>query len=121
MNTAVTINLDYLLCSLETCQTAWKVLHQTFVKAGFQLQERLFTITLPQGAAGLRAEKAIEEAAALLELQDIVLGDVLRSCHAFEYQALAALDIPRPGNAGIEVSFMETGAFPAMQGLFSAH
>lgn len=121
MSTAITINLDYLLCSLETCQATWKVLHEVFVKAGFQLQERLFTIALPQQAANARAERAIEEAAALLQLQDIVLGDVLRSCHAFEYQALTTLEIPRPGNAGIEVSFMETGAFPAMQGLFTAH
>lgn len=121
MNTAVTANLDYLLCSSETCHATWKILHQVFVKAGFALQERMFTIAEPQQVASVRAERAIREAADLLQLQGIVLGDVLRTCFAFEYHTLTALDFPQPNIQGIEVSFMETGAFPAMQGIFTAH
>lgn len=121
MNTAVTINLDYLLCTQETCHTAWKVLSHCFARAGFALQERMFTIAQPQEVASVLAEQAVQEAADLLVLQDIVLGDVLRTCFAFEYSTLSMLEVPRPGQRGIEVSFMETGAFPALQGLFASH
>ena len=121
MNTAVTANLDYLLCSTEACRATWEVLHQAFLKAGFVLQERMFTIAEPQHIAAPKAERAIREAADLLQKHGIVLGDVLRNCFAFEYNALTALDFPQPNFRGIEVSFMETGAFPAMQGIFTAH
>lgn len=121
MNTAVTINLDYLLCSSEACQATWKIMHHVFVRAGFELQERMFTIALPRELAAPLAEQTIREAADLLQLQDISLSDVLRACFTFEYQTLTTLDVPRPGNQGIEVSFMETGAFPSLQGIFTAH
>lgn len=119
MNTAVTINLDYLLCSASECQSAWKSLHQAFQEAGFELQERMFTIGLPQTEATPLAEAAIRIATDRLALQGLVLGDVLRTCFAFEYQTLSTLDFPRPNSKGIEVSFMETGAFPALSGLYT--
>lgn len=115
MSTAVIIHLDYLLSPAEACQKAWKVLQQSFVDAGFSEQERLFTINQPYDWGALLAEEAMRVADQALQQQGLVLADVLRNCQAFEFQQAGAIESPAPSTGGIEVSFVETGAWLARQ------
>lgn len=120
MNTAVLIDLDYQLNPAEACYTAWKILQQCFIDAGFRIQERLFIIAEPLANASELARQALQRAEHRLLTLGLDMGSVVEACSTFEYKVLFPLPCPQPSTTGIEVSFMDTGTFAAWRGVAQA-
>lgn len=114
MPVAVDINLDYHLHPVDTCYTAWKVLQQCFAEAGFRLQEQLFVTDQAWQWGSLLADTALHEARQRLQQCGLDLDQLVSSTTVFEYQAIRSREAA-PQTDGIEVSFLETGAFQAWQ------
>lgn len=90
MPTAIALQLNYHLHTADTCYTAWKVIQQCFIEAGFRVQEHLFIIGQPLQWAAELAETALQEAGQRLRRCGLDLHSIVSDRTAYEYPATGA-------------------------------
>lgn len=110
MNSAVIINLDYERHSTEICRRVWEEIAAGMAAAGFTRQRRLFLAAMDRKTAIARATEVVNRVEEMLEHEGIIVFDVIREFHWFEYREID--DLLLPANQLADISVLDdTGAF----------
>lgn len=111
MQSAIIINLDYESHDSSICKQVWAEIDTHMQDAGFAKHKRLFITNLDRDSASKKAKTIIDAVEDDLEKSGILVFDIISEFYCFSYQQMN--DLLDPSHHTPEVSFMDTGSFPA--------